>query len=415
MPTPQQLPVTDPADRFADPAPPAGRRRPRAAPLPGPAPAPAADRCPGAGPAGSTGPPGSTGPARSTGRSWAAGMGARVRGIRTGAGRSDTTGGPGGRGRGRGRPRGGPPPQPVALALAADAADFACLSRYGLFGRATFEAYLRRTGTQLRALLGQGLEVHLRLLEPADFEDFCEAFGFAPADRQARVAYAADPDLVGRPFLYAGERLGDLLPALVENHRVRVRLSIACTALLSALEGDVRPGERLAAVFRYAAEVYVTVLLGAGDGSHLLTLRSHGPEDGEELTAAVEVRTERGVVTAAAGEQAVEAFCVTLAAGVAADGAGEMLLESHPGGRPTPLVRGWTLADGRLRPMTVAEVFAALAADDARGAGLPDGASARPGFALADRPAGCSARPAPGAAGAGADAEGTEGAAGNPV
>ncbi|MFC9328137.1 hypothetical protein, partial [Kitasatospora sp. NPDC057015] len=306
-------------------------------------------------------------------------------------------GGPGARLRGRGRSRGGPPPQPVALALAADAVDFACLSRYGMFGRATFETYLRRTEGQLRALRGQGLEVHLRVLEPADFEDFCEEFGLGPEDPVARVAYAADPELAGEPFVYAGERLGELLPVLVEDHRARVRISIASAALLAALERDEQPEPRLTAVLRHVAEVYLALADGVADGCHLLTLRSHGPEDGEELTAAAEVCREEGRLYG--GGREAEAFCVTLAAGIAAEGAGELLLHSVPGAGSSPLVCGWLLAAGRLRPMTVPEVFAALAADAERGVGLPDGVAARPGFPLPPRPDAC-APPRPGAGGA---------------
>ena len=319
------------------------------------------------------------------------GVNAKVRKARTGpgAGRADAGGGPGALIRGRGRPRGVPLPQPVALAVAADATDFACLSRYGLFGRATFEGYLRRTETQLRAMRGQGLEVHLRVLEPADFEDFCEEFGLDPDDPVARVAYAADPELAGEPFVYAGERLAELLPALVEDHRARVRISIACSALLAALEGDERPEPRLTAVLQHVSEVYLALAAGAAEGCHLLTLRSHGPEDGEELTAAAEVCVEDGSLFV--GGREAEAFCVTLAAGIAADGAGELLLHSFPGPRPTPLVFGWLLAGGRLRPMAVSEVFAALAEDAARGMGMPDGVVVRPGFALPERPATCSA------------------------
>ncbi|MFD7989669.1 hypothetical protein ACFV4M_40725, partial [Kitasatospora indigofera] len=315
---------------------------------------------------------------------------------------------------GGGGPRGGPPPQPVALAVAADAADFACLSRYGMFGPATYEAYLRRTESQLRALRGQGLEVHLRVLDPADFEDFCEEFGLGPEDPAARVAYAADPELAGEPFVYGGERLGELLPALVEDHRARVRISIACSALLAALEGDERPEPRLTAVLGHVSELYLALAAGAGEGCHLLTLRTYGPEDGEELTAAAEVCAEDGRLFV--GGREAEAFCVTLAAGIAADGAGELLLHSvRAAGRP-PLVCGWRLLAGRLGPMTVPEVFAALADDAVRGVGLPDGVAARPGFPLPGRPAECGPRrPAdggPGRPGTGASGAGEPGEAG---
>ncbi len=45
-------------------------------------------------------------------------------------------------------------------------------------------------------------------------------------------------------------------------------------------------------------------------------------------------------------------------------------------------MRGWALADGRLRPMTAHEVFDELADDAARGLPFPPGVDPRPGFPL---------------------------------
>ncbi|MFJ6383322.1 hypothetical protein ACIQI7_25365 [Kitasatospora sp. NPDC092039] len=308
--------------------------------------------------------------------------------------------------------RGAPPPQPVAVALAADAGDFAGLARYGLFGGLGHQAYLRQAEEQLTALHRQGLEVHLRVLEAGDFEDYCEALGLDPRMPAARVAYAGDPELAGEPFVYAGERLAELIPVLLDDHRARVRMSVACTVLLDAV-GDDPAGElRMAAVMRYVTSVYLALAEGAGEGCHLLTLRCHGPEDGEELTSAVDVCVEGGRLDPAGRD--AEAFCVTLAAGVALGGEGALLLHGDPslgvradglraradgqgaraddqGGRaddrgarprPRPPVLGWALTGGRLRPMTAHEVFDELADDAARGLPFPPGVDPRPGFPL---------------------------------
>lgn len=297
--------------------------------------------------------------------------------------RSGGSGGPAGPGvleRRRGRPRGAPPPQPVALALAVGAADFADLARYGLFGGLTFRSYLRRVAVQLRALRGQGLEVHLRMLDPADYAEYCEELGFAPGDAAARVAYAADPELAGEPFVYGGQRLAVLLPELADDHRARVRISIAMAALLTAA-GEGPPGERrLVAVMRHAVEVQLAVGAGAGDGIHLLTLRCHGPEDGEELTSATDVRVERG--RPGPGGRDAEAFCVMLAAGLAVGGAGAMVLHGDPAAPGGQTVRGWALRGGRLRPMTVREVLDELADDVGRGLPFPPAVVPLPGFPL---------------------------------
>ncbi|WP_157849624.1 MULTISPECIES: hypothetical protein [Streptomyces] len=308
----------------------------------------------------------------------------------------------GARARRGGRARGAPPPQPVAVALAVGAGDFAGLARYGLFGELGHRDYLRRAEEQLAALYRQGLEVHLRVLEARDFEDYCEALGLDPREPAARVAYAGDPELAGEPFVYAGERLAELLPVLVDDHRARVRMSVACAALLDAVGDDPAGQRRMATVMRYVTSVYLALAEGAGEGCHLLTLRCHGPEDGEELTSAVDVCVEEGRLYPAGRD--TEAFCVTLAAGVACGGAGALLLHGDPsaggrggqGGPPTsdaadppvggararPVVRGWALADGRLRPMTAHEVFDELADDAARGLPFPPGVDPRPGFPL---------------------------------
>ncbi|MFJ7908686.1 hypothetical protein [Kitasatospora sp. NPDC096204] len=301
----------------------------------------------------------------------------------------------GGRGAGEagrgGRVRGAPPPQPVAVALAVDAGDFAGLARYGLFGGLGHAAYLRQAEEQLTALYRQGLEVHLRVLEAGDFEDYCEALGLDPRMPAARVAYAGDPELAGEPFVYAGERLAELLPVLLDDHRARVRMSVACAALLDAVGDDPSGQLRMAAVMRYVTSVYLALAEGAGEGCHLLTLRCHGPEDGEWLTSAVDVCVEEGRLYPAGRD--AEAFCVTLAAGVALGGEGALLLHGDPsagvraeregaGARLRPPVRGWALTDGRLRTMTAHEVFDELADDAARGLPFPPGVDPLPGFPL---------------------------------
>ncbi|MBO1420262.1 hypothetical protein, partial [Streptomyces sp. FH025] len=276
-----------------------------------------------------------------------------------------------------------------------EAADFAGLARYGLFGAVGHRDYLRRAEEQLNALYEQGLEVHLRVLEAADFEDYCDALGLDPRAPAARVAYAGDPELAGEPFVYAGERLAELLPVLLDDHRARVRMSVACAALLDAVGDDPAGQRRMAVVMRYVTSVYLALAEGAGEGCHLLTLRCHGPEDGEQLTSAVDVCVESGCL-APAGRDA-EAFCVTLAAGLASGGEGALLLHGDPaGGVPGgvsgavaggQLVRGWALVGGRLRPMTAHEVFDELADDAARGLPFPPGVVPRPGFPLPGFPA----------------------------
>ncbi|KJK60013.1 hypothetical protein [Saccharothrix sp. ST-888] len=288
----------------------------------------------------------------------------------------------------------------MALAVAADPADFARLRGHGLFAGVDYGHYLRRTESQLRALRSEGVDVHLRVLEPVDYTDFCEQHLLAPDDPVARVAYAADPELAGEPFVYRGECLVELLPVLLADHLARVRISVGCSALLVAVGWEDHPEERLAAVLHYASEVYLELGAGAGEGRHLLTLRSVGLMDGQQLAAHAELDVASGAFTASGRE--VEALCVTLAAAVAGYGAGELLLYRRVGpggerdapGRHEPgerQVLGWVLVDGWLRPMSALETAATLVAVEPEGS--PERLVACAGFPLPFREAARAARP----------------------
>ncbi|WP_345699852.1 hypothetical protein [Kitasatospora terrestris] len=260
----------------------------------------------------------------------------------------------------RGGPRRACAP-PVALAVAADAADFERLRRHRLFGAADHGAYLRRTERQLRVMRGAGVAVHLRVLEADGYEEFCARRLLAPADPVARAAYAADPELPGEPYVYAGEGLAELLPALLRDHRARAGVAAGCSALLDAVERGGRPQARLAAFLGYAAELCLAVAAGAGEGRFRLELRAEGaggePLEAEaglaELVALIGLRGTAGGRSEPAAREA-EAFAVTLAAVLAGPGAGELLLTGSGGAD----VRGWSLAAGRATPLTTLELRA---------------------------------------------------------
>lgn len=262
-------------------------------------------------------------------------------------------------------------------------------------------SYLRRTERQLRALIGQGLEVHLRALEPVDYADFCVAHGLAPEQSAARVAYAADPGLAGDPFVYGGEGLVELLPDLVDDHLARVRISVAYQALLVGITGDRAASGgwqgRLTAVLEHVTAVYRALAEGLGDGCHQLQLRVAAVGEQEELATGAELCVEQGRLFIPARE--AEAFCVTLAAGLAGAGSGELLVHSTRSQRDRPArasrgrartVRGWALAGGGLAPLDADGVRALLARRPGlTGPAGPTGpARVRPGFALPEPPPG---------------------------
>jgi hypothetical protein len=235
--------------------------------------------------------------------------GGRDRGAgRAGRRRPDGRAGPPGR---PGRARGAPFRHPVALAVAADAEGFERLRRHRLYGDGDYASYLRRTELRLRAMRGLGMDVHLRLLEPAGYESFCAERLLAPGDPLAQAAYAADPERAGAALRYTGGRLAALLPVLVAGGRERGCGAAATAALLDAVEGAAGPEAVLRAALRRAARTFLALAAGAGPGRHRAVLPAAGPPGG--ALAEIGFTSAGGGLTADA--DAVGVFCLALAAG----------------------------------------------------------------------------------------------------
>ncbi|MFC7185261.1 hypothetical protein ACFQMG_37555, partial [Kitasatospora paranensis] len=233
--------------------------------------------------------------------------GGRDRGAgRAGRRRPDGRAGPPGR---VGRARGAPFRHPVALALAAAPEAFERLRRHRLYGDGDYSSYLRRTELRLRAMRGLGMDVHLRLLEPAGYESFCAERLLAPGDPLAQAAYAADPEGAGAVLRYTGGRLAALLPVLVAEGRDRRRGAAVSAALLDAVEGAAGSEAALTAALRRAARTFLALAAGAGPGWHRAVLPATGPPGG--VLAEIGFAAAGGRLTADA--DAVEVFCLALA------------------------------------------------------------------------------------------------------
>ncbi|MFC6594906.1 hypothetical protein [Kitasatospora paranensis] len=230
--------------------------------------------------------------------------------------------------------------------MAADAEGFERLRRHRLYGDGDYSSYLRRTELRLRAMRGLGMDVHLRLLEPAGYESFCAERLLAPGDPLAQAAYAADPEGAGAVLRYTGGRLAALLPVLVAEGRDRRRGAAVSAALLDAVEGAAGSEAALTAALRRAARTFLALAAGAGPGWHRAVLPATGPPGG--VLAEIGFAAAGGRLTADA--DAVEVFCLALAAarlGAGRAPAGLLLYSraaSAPDGRAE--VRAWRLPPG---------------------------------------------------------------------
>ncbi|GAB2631725.1 hypothetical protein GCM10027168_73750 [Streptomyces capparidis] len=278
--------------------------------------------------------------------------------------------GPGGRGRDAHAARRRDVPCTVAVLVGHE--DFAAMRHYTSFPFTDYGGYLRHVEEQLRALRSRGLHVLVAVFDPAEYATWCERRGLDPDAAVTRARYAADVAGPGAAVPYTGQPLADLVHAVVRQAERRATRALATRALR-------REEETGSAVHARLTRELAALLERAGPGEHHLVGSAN--VHGAPLLAVVDA----GGPTA--GEDAA-LFCAVLAAGHATGGGGGAVLRTRggPGGRDT--VRGWALRDGRLHPLTAAEVFDAYCTDHRTGEPIapePD-VDYEAGFTLDDPP-----------------------------
>lgn len=275
---------------------------------------------------------------------------------------------------------------PTTVAVVTDPAGFAAMRGYRSFSFDDHPTYLRQIEGLLRSLTARGIHVRVGPFDPAEYAEYCADTGHDPDSSRSRTRYAADVTTAGPTVAYTGQPL-ELLVTELAHEAGRQATWERASGILAGAGDCAGCGDDLARTsFDRASEALMRLLEAAGAGHHHLVC-SVSAEDGTLLAAMHARRDEKGMIHLAESEALV--CCTVLAAGIAKDSPGGVVLRSGTGtGQPSPdrpdEVRGWTLRDGWLRPLTEAQVFNAYCTDAESGDPVPPepGVVHRPGFDL---------------------------------
>ncbi|MFG2193797.1 hypothetical protein [Streptomyces sp. NPDC048639] len=282
---------------------------------------------------------------------------------------------------------------PSTVALLAGEEDFAAMRRYTTFDFHDHAVYLREMEDLLRVLSSQGVHTTVALFDPDEYAEFCTEVRLDPDLPGSRTRYTADVAGLGATVPYAGQPIDVLLPELIGEAERHAALDRA-TELLAASGRDPDTGEeRGRAAYVRASQALIQLVEASGPGTHHVVCSV--PVDGSSLVAVLHAACgDDGLVHLRESEALV--FCSVLGAGIATGTRGGIVVRStpFPTGHPDAageavatgpdVVRGWTLRNGWLRPLTEAEVFAAYCTDADTGDPVPPehGVDYRPGLEL---------------------------------
>ncbi|MGP3953051.1 hypothetical protein [Streptomyces sp. 7N604] len=272
---------------------------------------------------------------------------------------------------------------PSTVALLTDEADFAAMRRYATFGFDDHAAYLREMEGLLRALSSQGVHTTVALFDPREYAEFCEETRLDPDLPDSRTRYTADVAGLGATVPYAGQPMELLVPELIGEAERHAALERA-TALLAAAGDCADCGQDLGrAAYARASQALMRLIEAVGTGAHHVV--GSVPVDGAPLIAVLHAACgDDGLVQLRESEALV--FCTVLAAGIVTGSRGGVVVRSSTrGGGPQEagprvagsqeagpdVVRGWSLSDSWLQPLTEAEVFAAYCTDADTGEPVP--------------------------------------------
>jgi hypothetical protein len=266
---------------------------------------------------------------------------------------------------------------PSTVALLADREDFTAMRSYATFAFHDHAQYLRQMQGLLRSLAAQGIHTSVVLFDPDEYAAYCADTGQNPDAAATRSRYTAEVAASGATVAYQGQTVDDLVSQLIGAADRRATWEHA-TTILARASGCAGHN----AAFDRASEALSRLLRTAGAGRHHLVCSvpvvrcGDGPDAGETresppLAAVLHARcADDGTVQL--GETDALVFCTVLAVGLATGSPGGVVLRTGRGTPDAPdRVRGWSLRDGWLHPLTEAEVFSAYCTDAETGEPVP--------------------------------------------
>ncbi|MEU1630410.1 hypothetical protein ABZ746_34985 [Streptomyces sp. NPDC020096] len=269
---------------------------------------------------------------------------------------------------------------PSTVALLADHEDFSAMRSYSTFAFHDHAQYLRQMQGLLRSLAAQGIHISVVLFDPDEYAAYCAETGQDPDAAATRSRYTAEVAAGGPTVPYQGQPVDHLVSQLIGAADRRATWEYA-TEILARSTGcgdNCASGGGSNAAFDRASAALTRLIEAAGSGRHHLVcsvpvVPVSGPDalESPPLVGLLHARcAEDGTVQLAEADALI--FCTVLAAGIATGSPGGVVLRTGRGTRAEPdRVRGWSLRDGWLHPLTEAEVFNAYCTDAETGEPVP--------------------------------------------
>ncbi|MDI5969869.1 hypothetical protein POF50_011065 [Streptomyces sp. SL13] len=251
------------------------------------------------------------------------------------------------------------------VALLTTPEDFGIMrQQFRSFRYTDYDAYLNQMQYLLDSL-AETSSAYVTVFDPAAFADFCAREELEPDSPSSRSRYAAGAAVQEVRLPYEGDEVSDLMDDLMEAVDKRQSLEKAMRIIGTSSLGGMPPYEFLDRARTAVGEL----LRGLGTGTHHLVCSV--AHEAERLVAVLHVAcTDEGVTRVPEDDRLP--FTVHVAAGLRSGGvAGIVARTSATQNEANEVVRGWTISEGWVRPLTEAQVFAAYCTDADTGEPIP--------------------------------------------
>ena len=257
---------------------------------------------------------------------------------------------------------------PTVVGLLLDDRDFSVLADHRSFPFTDYRQYLHGMTGLLRHLHGRGTHIAVTLFDPDAYADYCATTRLPPDTRGTRARFTAEVTTTGATVGYTGQSLAVLRTELAREADRRATWERASDALVDVGRCPDCGHDLAHCAFDRASHTLLRLVEAVGPGTHHVVCSLPAAE-GPPLLAAVHVEADAdGEIHLDESDALV--LCTVMAAGTVTVRTGGLVLRTTDD-EGTDTVRGWSLRDGLLHPLTEAEVFDAYCTDTATGEPVP--------------------------------------------